>query len=642
MTQLIKSSITDVPRDIKKGEKDNFGIEPYEQGLVQFINNTSTPITVALQGEWGSGKTSLMNSLKQNLSDIDGALYHSIWLNTWEFALMKDAEQTLIDIITGLIKEVSKISKTDEKQTKKVLDKLWGIGRATAKFAAKTAADKVVSGSSELVEGLFSENSESSIGEVREELEEIIAKCIEKDNKRGFVFFIDDLDRIDPPVAVALLELLKNIFTLENCIFVLAIDYDVVVKGLEDKFGKLTEQNEREFRSFFDKIIQVPFSMPVTSYRVDDFLKESLLTTNYLTETQIQNNELITQLSTICHLTVGTNPRALKRLLNSLSLISYINKAKGLSEENNSLNEDLELIVNFALVSIQIAYPQVYRMLSRHSSFDKWDDKVALQFNLKELDEFSKARLSTSEEFDEEWEQVLFRLCENDLYLKKKALNISRLLNQLKTLIIEKGEDVGNIIGAVISLSSVTSLEAFDQPVVDYHKGTLLKMLRSAIIPKLKQNLPEIANVITEQGKRVQSNAYIKFTEHDWGRWMGLSTYTWEGKVCVEISSSIWIPEIPNKDIETAFSDAGFGQELQEIKENHKRDLENSNHLNSYGLLDKYSIKKNNYAIDYYTWLALPLQDYYDEDIQNEIADIMTKWFLEIDRLRILGENLNK
>jgi hypothetical protein len=41
-------------------------------------------------------------------------------------------------------------------------------------------------------------------------------------------------------------------------VFVLAIDYDVVIKGLEPKFGKFSEKNEREFRSFFDKIIQFP------------------------------------------------------------------------------------------------------------------------------------------------------------------------------------------------------------------------------------------------------------------------------------------------------------------------------------------------------------------------------------------------
>ena len=56
------------------------------------------------------------------------------------------------------------------------------------------------------------------------------------------------MNRIDPTVAVELLMLLKNIFTFKNCILVLAIDYDVVVKGLKPKLGELNDTNEREFQ----------------------------------------------------------------------------------------------------------------------------------------------------------------------------------------------------------------------------------------------------------------------------------------------------------------------------------------------------------------------------------------------------------
>lgn len=64
---------------------------------------------------------------------------------------------------------------------------------------------------------------------------------------------MDDLDRINPSDAVEVLEALKNMFDMNHCIFILAIDYEVVVKGLEGKFGKKTEENEREFRSFLIK-----------------------------------------------------------------------------------------------------------------------------------------------------------------------------------------------------------------------------------------------------------------------------------------------------------------------------------------------------------------------------------------------------
>ncbi|MDR0604631.1 MAG: hypothetical protein LBG80_10050, partial [Bacteroidales bacterium] len=64
-----KYSIIDTP--LLKGEKDKLGIGQYEAGLRHFIEHANMPTTIALQGEWGSGKTSLMNMLKSNLCEGD-------------------------------------------------------------------------------------------------------------------------------------------------------------------------------------------------------------------------------------------------------------------------------------------------------------------------------------------------------------------------------------------------------------------------------------------------------------------------------------------------------------------------------------------------------------------------------------------
>lgn len=487
-----KTSITDLPKNAS--EDDKFGIGNYEKGLRLFIENTSTPITIALQGEWGSGKTSLMNSLQKNLSN-NNADFHSIWLNTWEYALMKDAQSTLMDIISGLVKETSKIAKIEETKTKKLLNTLWSGVKDTSKIIAKNALDKTVSGAGNIIDG-FSNNTKSNISEIRNELELIIEKSIKKDNKKGLIFFIDDLDRIDPPVAVQLLELLKNIFTLKNCVFILAIDYDVVVKGLEPKFGKRSESNEREFRSFFDKIIQVPFSMPVSKYKVSDFLKESLLSINYLDKTQIENEDLIDKFTEFSSDTVGSNPRALKRLINSLSLINCINLIKN-SNDNNSLDTELKLLVNFVLVGIQTAYPPIYKLLSAYPNFDKWDEKTARKINLPELDKEIKLKLNDIDEFDEEWEQVIYRACEKDFYLKKNALKISTLLNSLKGIIDDDNKKVEEIISAVISLSAVTSVEeikkndgSYSQRYSDLNKTSKIEEKLMALKSELIKTTP--------------------------------------------------------------------------------------------------------------------------------------------------------
>ena len=42
-------------------EQDRFGIQDYIGGLATFIRNCNTPLTLSIQGSWGTGKTSIMN-----------------------------------------------------------------------------------------------------------------------------------------------------------------------------------------------------------------------------------------------------------------------------------------------------------------------------------------------------------------------------------------------------------------------------------------------------------------------------------------------------------------------------------------------------------------------------------------------------
>lgn len=294
-------------------------------------------------------------------------------------------------------------------------------------------------------------------------MQEAINTCLDLDkkqgnNNRGFIFFIDDLDRIDPPVAVEILELIKNIFEVDNCIFVLAIDYEVVVKGLVPKFGPLTDKNEREFRSFFDKIIQLPFSMPVAMYDVNHFLIQSLEDIGYIDEKFAENESMKDRLTDFAMLSVGTNPRSLKRLINTISLLKIIGEQK-----KESQKAVYELVVNFGLVCIQIAYPKIYQALIEEPDYKSWTDKTAKKMRLNELSESQAIALKDTTEFDEEWEIVLFRICQNDPYLSSRAFQISQLLNYLSE-IIPNNLDFGDEIARILGASSVTSVSLDSVP----------------------------------------------------------------------------------------------------------------------------------------------------------------------------------
>ena len=317
-----------------------------------------------------------------------------------------------------------------------------------------------------LVDELFSgdeASGASDIMQLKEEIAKLIDEALSKDSsKQGFTFYIDDLDRIDPPVAVEILELLKNIFDLEKCVFILAIDYDVVIKGLMPKFGELTDANEREFRSFFDKIIQLPFSMPVASYSVDTFLVDALRKIEFFNEAELGTPSLAETLSEITRLSVGTNPRSLKRLTNTLALISIINAKQ--KRGDAASQERVAKVLNYALVCIQIAYPYIYNQLTEEPDFKAWSEKTASKLKLRALTEAERETLDATDEFDEEWEKVVFRMCQKETYLSNRVFSVSMLFNKIAEIVADDSQ-LGEVVAKTLELSAVTNLKAFDGPV---------------------------------------------------------------------------------------------------------------------------------------------------------------------------------
>nr|WP_321227752.1 P-loop NTPase fold protein [uncultured Psychroserpens sp.] len=507
------SSIIDVPK--KAQDKDQLGIDAYKNGLTGFINTAQTPLTIAIQGEWGSGKTSLMNAIRHDLCENENSFY-GIWINTWEYSLLTDEYTTMTNIIQGIISSVIQVLEKDKNQNLEDLKKkAVGFFKAAARSAAKMGANAATAGIAGDATDAFFEASDkqSSLRELHTELQKQINESIEHNEKtKGFLFFIDDLDRINPPVAVQILELLKNIFDLENCIFILAIDYDVVVKGLEPKFGKKTPENEREFRSFFEKIIQLPFTMPIGQYRVEDLIIDNLKQLHYFNEGEL-TADISNTIVDISNLTVGSNPRAIKRLLNSLSLVRSIM----LAVESESKPTAFEQLINIGVFSIQIAYPLLSRVLERYPDFTAWNDEVVETFKLQAIDADLKEKLSKNEYFDEEWEQILYQLCQRENFLNNRAMQISRLFNTLKTIIENNASNGANdsqdislldVMTNAIQVASVTSYDAANEEpkVKEIHKSGFLKGVRERIKRKLIDQGKLNGIEILYQQKAVKSN----------------------------------------------------------------------------------------------------------------------------------------
>jgi len=491
------ASIVDRPKASSEG--DLLEIEKYTNGLIKFIEHSATPITVGVQGEWGSGKTSLLNTIKEDLCDKPGAKHYPIWLNTWEYSLLSSPDETLIKIISGLVSQISELTKSQNNENGKkaaaALGSLMkGFGGVMGGFGGKAiemAGDAIESSS-------IDKPSDNSIKALRVALQNVINEAIKTSDKKAFIFFIDDLDRLDPTVAVNILELIKNLFDLDNCIFILAIDYGVVVKGLQSKFGKMTDENEWEFRAFFDKIIQLPFSMPTANYNIAKYLQALLVNVNYFAKTDLENDEILTNIADIVGLSVGTNPRALKRLANSVALIEIIR-----GDEEKITPQ--ERVIEFALICIQIAYPLIYGLIQKESDFTNWSEQFVYGvLKNKKVDLTDLDSLKETDEFDEEWEQNIWKICQVSTFLKQRTYQLSKLLNFIKDNIPDnENEEISVTLDRLLSMSSVTSVSA--ENTVQENKRKKYKRLSSKQKKAITNNFQ---NIINEKIKSKYSNYF--------------------------------------------------------------------------------------------------------------------------------------
>ncbi|MCW1938119.1 KAP family NTPase [Pseudomonas sp. MDMC_285] len=472
-----RSCFSDQP--IRKNDKDDLKNNQYAKGLLEFIKIADAPITIGIQGGWGSGKTSLINLL-QNELETDG---HSLCINVnaWQQSLFTDSSggaiaNSLLDAVYNSFGQSIAKSKLSDELKKEILStengleaiskKLWQIGVKASTFVAKSAMRTVgidpADSATESIENI--PRPSQLFNELRGSLSKATEVLNQKTDYKNLVIFVDDLDRIQPDTAVEVLDVLKNIFDIEHCISILAIDYDVVIKGLQRKFGEKNHENEREFRQYFDKIIQIPFSMPVGSYKHNTLP----LLRNLFSGLEIQiSQEDLNDMNRVALKSTDGVPRSVKRIVNTLSLLRTINRVEkksllqGEPDESADDSEKIFTKVQFITVCLQINFPEIHRALSSYPAFHDWtiqeivkEWKIDPQISQDHID----THLSSA---PEEWQKALLALTSISTWLKDKTEDILDIMNILKSVLAN--EDGLQILQEALNSTSVTSAEQTPQ-----------------------------------------------------------------------------------------------------------------------------------------------------------------------------------
>lgn len=256
---------TDNP--IEKQEEDLLGRASFSNqlGKGSYKYNGKSGLVIGLFGEWGTGKTSVVNMAEneiKRLSEKDENKPLIVRFSPWNYT----DKNNLISLFFQDLK-INLYNQSEKSYYEKIADTLEKYSEAVDLLNyVPLMGSGVVSTIKTILKIITKKSSKkSTLNETREALERAL---IEVDKQ--IIVVIDDIDRLTNVQIRDIFQLVKQVADFPNVIYLLVMDRNVVQRALAEVHN-LEEGNE-----YLEKIIQIPLELPVLSKsKLDDiFLKE--------------------------------------------------------------------------------------------------------------------------------------------------------------------------------------------------------------------------------------------------------------------------------------------------------------------------------------------------------------------------------
>lgn len=263
------SLATDTP--IKDSERDLIGRAPFAERLADILKSAAGPesLVIGLYGSWGSGKTSVINLVENELSrkDDDGKADVSIVrFEPWNYLT---AEQ----LLAQFLKEVGDSLDKHAHGRRKLCGKLRGKRPELLNaFAAYSEALLMTAGADASLAGVqltgaavtafgnlltsWLRKSTGRAGSVSAKKQRLEKELIKYDGR--VVVIIDDIDRLPNDQVRMVFQLVASLAKLPKINYLLSFDEEVVTRAL-------SEVQKCDGAEYLEKVVQVPVRLPSIS-----------------------------------------------------------------------------------------------------------------------------------------------------------------------------------------------------------------------------------------------------------------------------------------------------------------------------------------------------------------------------------------
>lgn len=323
---------TDNPADEPTADFDT-----YAKTISNFVRYSDPHFTVGIYGDWGTGKTTLMKKIRQQLDwtkdEEDHNVKYSkdkkiitIWFNAWRY----EREEHFATI--ALMRTIAyALARHDAFQpiSKTILSGLKIIGMdvlkklATDHIMTEQGFDSLLKNINNKTEALNTLDKDTiyfdGLNTIKKQLEKI-----RKDEEYRIVVFIDDLDRCSPKRALEVLESIKVFLDIKGFVYIMGLSIKTVAKLISVDYSESGIKGE----DYIKKIIQIPIRIPPWN-PIDIEKMISKLNGRFVGPYDVY----LLKYAPLIAEGIETNPRELKSFMNNVMVVFDVLSIGQLSEK---------------------------------------------------------------------------------------------------------------------------------------------------------------------------------------------------------------------------------------------------------------------------------------------------------------------
>ncbi|SFN53917.1 KAP family P-loop NTPase fold protein [Salegentibacter flavus] len=242
-------------------------------------NDQLLPCSIGIYGDWGGGKSSLMNMIETTYENEKDILV--IKFNGWLFEGYEDTKTVLLGRILDEVIKGRKLSEKAKTLAAGLLRKVdllkltgsvikYGAGMATgpAGIAGITLSNMMNEGKDFDYKNYLKEDNENpdelmrnNIQNFHQNFEDLVAET----KIKKIIVFIDDLDRCTHETIIGTLEAIKLFLFTKKTAFVIGADERLIKYAVRRRFPEIPGDNSEVGRDYLEKMIQYPIRIPPLS-----------------------------------------------------------------------------------------------------------------------------------------------------------------------------------------------------------------------------------------------------------------------------------------------------------------------------------------------------------------------------------------